>query len=170
MKEINSDILKKWSDGEEIDDSPYFIMVKTKSCGKCSSLLERENIFRKPEWFNTYTFTPQDATGAEILQKVGITSVPFILFRYKIRKGTFFKYQLGYIIPDFDEGFINFENIIDAIYDRDFSFFGFNELDEQIEKDSENNYEISRLLHEIYGEVNEEVLSERNTFKDSITN
>jgi hypothetical protein len=170
MEKISSEVLQKWTKGENFDNAPFFVVVKTQGCGKCEALLKKENIFRNKDWFNSYTFSPQDKIGLSILQEIGITSVPFILFRYKINHGKFYKYQTGYILPDVDDGFMNLENIFDAIYDNDSKFFGFNELDEMIEKDAKDNYTMIRLLHEIFGELSEETISERNSFKDSVTN
>jgi hypothetical protein len=169
LEKIKSEKLQSWLKGENIENSPFFVVVKTPGCGKCEALLQKDIIFKKPEWFNTYTFTPQDVIGAEVIKETGLTSVPFILFRYKIIQGKFFKYQMGYLIPDVDDGFTNLENIMDAIYSNDPNFFGFNEFDEIIDDSSEENFGMIRLLHEIHGEIKEEVLSERARFKESIT-
>jgi hypothetical protein len=167
LEKISSEALKNWLEGEDFDNSPFFVVVKTPGCIKCEALLKKENIFKKSDWFRTYTFTPQDKIGLEILQQIGVTSAPFIIFRYKLERKNFYKYTGDCIIPDVEDGFINLENTFDAIYDKDFQFFGFNELGEELEKDS--NPTMLGLLYEIYGSPDEETLKEREKFKETLT-
>jgi hypothetical protein len=165
IKEVNGEFLKKWKEGGGENSEPYFILVKTPGCKKCEALLQNEKIFRNLDWFRIYTFTPQDAEGGRILQEIGITSVPFFLIRFKMTRGNFYKYALNAIYRD---DAIEYENIFDAIYANDFKFFGYNEYDEKVSDD--DNYSAVRLLHEIYGEIDSEVMEERNLFKNQVTN
>lgn len=167
MLEISSDILENWLNGETSNSDPFFVMVKTPTCGKCSALLQNKNIFRNEEWFRIFNFKPTDIKGAEILQKIGVTSVPFFIFRYKQQRKNFWKYFHGIIMMDNPEALMEGENLLDAIYDKDYVFFDYNEKTGEVPE--ENQLFIS-LLDEIYGPPDEETIKNRKVLSESITN
>jgi hypothetical protein len=164
LSKLPSSVLKDWLNGEDFDNAPFFVIVKTQVCGKCESFLKKENIFKKKDWFNTFVFNPQDSLGVEILQNIGITSVPFILYRYKDSD----EWKTGTIIPDVEDGFINTENIFDALYSKDNKYFGYDDYDEPI--DSDADYPMIRLLHQIYGEIDDQIKRDHEKLRKTITN
>jgi hypothetical protein len=165
MKTINTDNLERWLKGEEIDDFPYFIVIKTPGCIKCNRLLMNRKISEKEDWFDIFIFTSQDKKGAEIMNSLSISSVPVILFRYKIERKNFYKYVTRVVMPNMND-LIEFENILDAIYSKDTKYFGVDEYGELIEGDiSEEDSAYVSLIYEIYGEPDN---SEREKFKNAI--
>lgn len=169
MKAIDSRELSEWMKGDEGEtpdgENFYFVIVKTPSCPKCDSLIKNEKILEKENWFRTFVFNNKDDLGLQIMQNIGITSAPFIIFRYKIHRKNFFKYLCGTIQPDMND-FIDTENTLDAIYQNDSKYFNVNEYGEVIEGEiSEEDCAFVSLLYEIYGEPDTEG---RETLKEDV--
>jgi len=167
MRQIDENEFKVWSLGGNIIDNPYFVIVTTPGCGKCQVLKENKKIFEVfEEQVVYYEYKANEVKGASVLNAVGIMSVPFIIFRFKETKKEDSAWKLGTIIPDVADNFINVLNIFDALRENDQTYFGFNDFDEVIDKDNQPMF--NRLLHLIYGEIDEELLKNRQAFINNL--
>lgn len=168
MKQIDENELKVWSLGGNLRDKIFFMIIKTPGCVKCTALINKEKELFKGFEDNVglYEFKPSDTKAASVIQQVEVTSVPIILIRFQETRQENSDWKLGVIIPDLQDDLLETGNIMDAIRDNDQSYFGYNEFDEVVETGNQPMF--NRLLHLIHGEADEELIKNRQTFKNSI--
>jgi len=167
MKEITTPQLEVWSEGGNIEEKVYFIVIKTPNCIRCEQLKRNAekafgNMLDTVGW---YTFKPGETIAAKIFSNLGITSAPAVIYRYQ-ENG---QWKKGALIGDFDDqDCTDLRCMFDAIAENDQAYFGYNEFDEPIEEDPRTD--MNRLLRLIYGEADPNVIKERQKFKKDITN
>jgi hypothetical protein len=177
MKEFKEADLQVWTDGGNIGDKIYFTVIKTPSCVKCKLLQNNaEKAFGSfvdnVAW---YEYKPGETVAAKIFTDLGITSAPVIVFRFqeRLKRGNFYKdvWSLAAIGESCqDSDFVELRCLIDAAIENDQSFIGFDEFDEQIDKDGEReefNKKLNRLFRLIHGELDPIKLKERKSLKDN---
>jgi hypothetical protein len=166
IEQINSEDLLKWTNGDEDDTQPFFIIVKTPTCNKCTALLSKVK-FEKPEWFRIFNFKPDDKVGAEILSKLNIGFVPVVLYRYKIQVKNFYKYEIEIIIPDFDDQYTEFQNLVEAFEEKEYQYFDLDEYGAPL--DNEKISTLGLVYNEIYADETSEAAKNREMLKREIT-
>jgi hypothetical protein len=166
IEQINSEDLLKWTKGELEGENPFFIIVKTPTCAKCMALLSRVK-FEKPEWFRIFNFKPDDKVGAELLSKLNLSAVPVVLYRFKIKVKNFYKYEVDKVIPDYDDQFTEFSNLLEAFFEKEYQYF---DLDEYgAPKDDEKISTLGLVYNEIYSDETSEAAKNRELLKREIT-
>jgi hypothetical protein len=172
MKKITGNDLALWTKGSNINEaSPIlFVLVKTPSCPNCEALLAKSEIFGKFEEniaIYTHSNGKDGLEGSKVLAQVGVEDVPILLFRFQSGVGGS-TWSVDKIIVDVEDDFINVQNVFDALSEKQFDYFGYNEYDEAIEDGAQ--FSFNRLLRLIYGEADPTTLKERQLLKREVTN
>ena len=169
MRSLTQDELALWVKGGNIGPDPvYFVTIKSKSCVNCEVLMQKKDLFGDMyQYFATYTHNPSETIGAQILAGLNVMSVPVIIFRYKINEGwKDEEWKLHAIKPDMRE-LMDLQCVFDAINDEDYRYFGFGPYNDPVDSDAQE--EFNQLLRLIYGDIDPEVLKERQRLKKEVT-
>jgi len=162
MKELTTQELDIWTKGGNIDETVYFVMIKTASCPKCMALLNKKDIFGNlVDNLATYTYKPNDTIAAAIMTNLEIASVPVLVIRFRHEN----MWKLGLIRCDDHD---DLQCTFDALNDNDQVYFGWNEWDERQEDNA--SVMMNRLLRLIYGEIDPEKAKERRILKKEVGN
>jgi len=168
MKNLTDNELGIWIRGGNVesDENIYFVIIKTPTCPKCERLKNNaEKVFGNlAKNVATYVLdTKPNSVGVAICTDLQITSAPAIIWRYQVNN----EWKKGVVVGDFnDQDYIDLKCTFDAINDCDYSYFGYNEVDEPIETDANKGY--NRLLHLIYGEADPEKVRNYKLLKKEI--
>jgi hypothetical protein len=167
MKTLTAEEFTDFLNGKNITKEEAiirFVIIKTATCPKCTALINKaDTVFKEiKDLVAVYTFSPKDSEISSKLSELEVAGVPVIITAFKSKDG---RDKLGKIVVDYEDNFINLTNIFDAINENDQEFFGFNEFDEIID-DNDCDFMMNRVLRNIYGEVDPEIIKNRKILRD----